>query len=68
MEKEQIQARLLTVKETAKYLAICERTVWFMIKEQKIPAIRFGRIIRFDKRDLDEFIDRCKNGRFSGQE
>lgn len=53
-------ARLKTYKATAAYLSVSEREVWRMGKEGIIPTIRIGRCVRFDVRDLDEWIEKQK--------
>ena len=52
--------RLLTSKETAAYLAICERKLWDMAKSGIIPAVRLGRAVRYDINDLNSFISKAK--------
>ncbi len=59
---ETITPRLLTVSQAARYLAVCERTLWNLTKENRIPAVKFGRAVRYDISDLDHFIDKSKNG------
>ena len=55
--------RLLSVSDTAKYLAISERTLWNLTHTQKIPSVRIGRrVVRYDLSDLDEFISKAKMG------
>ncbi len=54
--------RLKPPKWAAKYLAISERKLWQLTKDQRIPAIKFDRIVRYDLNDLDEFISRAKEG------
>ena len=54
--------RLLTSKKSATYLAISERKLWSMAKSG-ITAVRLGRAVRYDQRDLDGFIVRAKGGR-----
>lgn len=60
---ENIAPRLLNSKETAAYLAISERKLWMMYQSGAIPAVRLGRAVRYDQRDLDGFIVRAKGGR-----
>lgn len=38
---------LLTVKEVARYLVINQRTVYRLVKEQRLPAFRVGGQWRF---------------------
>ena len=61
MEKEPIK-RLLSVKETAAILGISPRTIYNNIHrkaEQKFPIKpkRVGRLVKFERRDIDEYID-----------
>lgn len=53
-------ARLLTAKQSAAYLAISERKLWEMSKSNIIPVVRLGRAVRYDRRDLDAFIQQAK--------
>lgn len=52
--------RLMTVKNAAAYLAISERKLWDMTKTGEIPAVRLGRAVRYDRSDLDSFIQQAK--------
>ena len=45
---------LLSVKETAAYIRSPQPTVYYLIKEGKIPAIRIGGRWRVKRRELDE--------------
>ena len=53
---------LMNARDAAKALAICERTLWELTKRGDIPCIRIGRAVRYDPRDLAEWIDRQKGG------
>ena len=46
----------MTTKEIAKYLRLHEITVGKYAAEGKIPAIRIGRVWRFDKEAVDRWI------------
>ena len=62
-----IAPRLLNVKEAAAYLAISERKLWSITKAETIPAVRMSpRLVRYDRQDLDEFIQRAKTGGLDG--
>jgi len=55
--------KLLTGKEAAKSLCISERTLYTLVKENRINAVRIGsKCVRFDTRDLEQFILECKGG------
>jgi excisionase family DNA binding protein len=47
---------IMTTKEIAKYLKLHEITVCKYAAEGKIPAIRIGRVWRFDKTAIDTWI------------
>jgi excisionase family DNA binding protein len=53
---------LVAPPEAAKALAIGQRTLWALTKRGVIPAVRIGRSVRYDVRDLAAFIDRAKEG------
>lgn len=54
------QKLLLTPREAAKALSICEKTLWSLSKRGELPAVRIGRAVRYDVADLQVFIDRQK--------
>ena len=45
--------QIMTTKEVAEYLRLHEITVCKYAAEGKIPAIRIGRVCRFDKEAID---------------
>lgn len=54
--------RLLSVDEAAAYLGISARTVYNQIgpkakKRFPVKVKRIGRLVKFDIRDLDRFVD-----------
>jgi excisionase family DNA binding protein len=49
-------AQIMTTKELADYLKLHAITICKLCKEKKIPAIRIGRVWRFDKEVIDEWI------------
>jgi excisionase family DNA binding protein len=48
--------RLLTAREAAKILVISASKMYYMIQTREIPSVRFGRSVRIQEKDLDEFI------------
>ena len=52
---------LLTLRQAAAFLAASERTVWGMTAPRgPLPCVRFGRTLRYDRRDLVALVDRLK--------
>ena len=54
--------RLLSVDETAQYLGISSRTLYNQIgpnakKKFPVRAKRVGRLVKFDIRDLEQYVD-----------
>lgn len=47
---------LVTTKLAAKLLAISERTLWQLTNDGDLPAVRFGRTVRYAMSDLVAFI------------
>ena len=52
---------LLTAAETARMLRVSARTLWGWTASHRLRAIRLGRLVRYDARDVAEFIDRHKD-------
>ena len=52
--------RLMKCREAAAYLGICERKLWQLEKDGRIPSVRIDRAVRFDVADLDAFIQSAK--------
>lgn len=53
--------RLLTYREAGKTLGVTERTIWTLVDQGVLPAVRFGRSVRIDPADLRRFIDQSKS-------
>jgi len=51
-----ILAQIMTTKELAVYLRLHQITICKFSKEGKIPSIRIGRLWRFDKEVIDDWI------------
>ncbi len=59
---DKLPKRLLSVEETATYLGISPRTIYNGIapKSKKpfpVKAKRIGKLVRFDIRDLEQYVD-----------
>ncbi len=53
-------SRLLTVKETCKYLRISPPTLYRMIDRKELVPVKIGKRTLFDRKDLDKYIDAAK--------
>ena len=48
----------LTAKQIAKYLQVQPLTVYQWARTSKIPAVKIGRIWRFKKNVIDNFLEK----------
>ncbi len=66
MVPEPADGKLLTVAELAVYFDVTEQTIraWAHDDQMALPHGRFGRHIRFDRTEIQEWIDeRWRHGR-----
>ena len=52
-----IMEEYLTAKQVAEYLQVKPLTIYQWAREEKIPAIKIGRIWRFKKDVIDAFLE-----------
>ena len=45
---ESTQGALFNTKQIADYIGVCPRTISNMVRERRIPVIKFGGSVRFD--------------------
>ena len=53
---EMPEPRVMTMEEAAAYLNVRVRFVRRLVEERRIPIVKMGRYVRFDRADLDAFI------------
>ena len=51
---------LITPKEAAQLLSISERTLWDITNRGRLRRVKIGRLVRYDPRDLQAWIDSAK--------
>lgn len=52
----ELKGRLLTVEDAATYIAVSTSTLYGWVWQRKIPFVKVGRALRFDRSDLDAYI------------
>ena len=52
---------IMTTREMAEYLRLHQITICKFAAEGKIPAVRVGRVWRFDKEAIDKWISEGQN-------
>jgi len=50
----------MSTADAAEYLGVQSRTLYRFIDEGRLPAYRFGRVIRLKRGDVDDFVQSCR--------
>jgi len=50
-----MQKRYLSTKELSEYINISVNTIYSWVWQKRIPHIKFGRLVRFDLKAIDEW-------------
>ena len=63
-----LQTTLMTRAEAAEYLGLAPHTlaVWQSTGRYNLPCIKIGRLAKYRKEDLDDFIQRGTTGKTQG--
>lgn len=51
-----ITRRLLDINEVAGYTGLSVHTLYTMVSQRRIPYVKMGRLTKFDKYELDRWI------------
>lgn len=51
-----MEKRLLSIIEAAEWLGLSQSYLYKLVESDQIPHIRFGRAIRFDIKELEEWL------------
>jgi len=54
---ERITRRLLSIDETSEYLGLAQATLYKMVHQRRIPDVKVGRLLRFDSRLIDDWLE-----------
>jgi excisionase family DNA binding protein len=52
-----VEKRLLTIREAAEYLGFSVHTIYGWTSQRRIPFVKMGGRLRFDKPTLDRWIE-----------
>lgn len=52
--------RLMKSSQAAAYLGISSRKLWQLTQQGRVPFVKFDRVLRYDRADLDTFINKMK--------
>ncbi len=56
------EKRLISVEKAARYLGVRKSTIYSWAWRRKIPSVKMGRRLLFDREDLDRIIEERKRG------
>jgi excisionase family DNA binding protein len=51
-----IAPRLLNIQQVATYLGLSVHTVYKFVSQRKIPHIKIGKLLKFDRQEIDRWI------------
>lgn len=57
-----MKKRLINVDEASRYLGIKKSTLYTWAEQKRIPAVKIGRRLLFDLKEIDTWIDSQKDG------
>ena len=62
MEKNrpEMEERLLTIDDIAEFLQVNPMTIYAWVRDGKIPAFKIGKVLRFKKSEIDEWLKNKK--------
>ena len=60
--KEPRTSRLMSIDELADYLGLRKQTIYNWLNQKKISGIKIGKVWRFDRREIEDWLKECKKG------
>ncbi|UCC95933.1 MAG: helix-turn-helix domain-containing protein [Candidatus Omnitrophota bacterium] len=62
MAKKRV-SRLMTIDELAEYLGLGKQTIYNWLHLKKITGIKIGKVWRFDRKYIDEWLKKCSRAK-----
>ena len=59
-DHEEKPAEFFTVGQLADLLQLTQMTIYRMVNRGELPCYSIGRVKRFSRSDIDEFLDSCR--------
>ncbi|MBK8274953.1 MAG: helix-turn-helix domain-containing protein [Nitrospira sp.] len=51
-----ITPRLLDIQQVAVYVGLSVHTVYKFVSQRKIPHVKIGKLVKFDRQEIDRWI------------
>ena len=61
--KKKVIPRLMSVDELAEYLGLQKQTIYNWLHQKKISGIKIGKVWRFDRKYIDNWIKGCNKSK-----
>lgn len=61
MRRKDMMRRLVSTAELSEYLGVPEKTLYRWARAEQLPSLHIGKLVRFDLRDIDRWIDVVKH-------
>ncbi|HBU69636.1 MAG TPA: transcriptional regulator [Elusimicrobia bacterium] len=55
-----MEKRLLNITELSEYIGLTKGTIYVWVCHRKIPVVKMGRLLKFDKIAIDKWIETKK--------
>lgn len=52
---------MMSIDELAKYLRLSKSTIYRLKSTREIPCFKTGKILVFKRKDVDEWLERCRS-------
>ncbi len=56
MKETTLKPRLVSIQEAAIYTSLSVHTIYTMVSQRRIPYVKVGRLVKFDREQLDKWI------------
>ena len=53
-----MEERLMSIEEICEYLGFSIYTIYAWVKKEKIPCHKVGRLLKFRKNEIDEWVSK----------
>ena len=58
--------KLINVKVLSDILSVKPKTIYYLVHKKAIPFIRIGKLVRFDKKEIQTWLENKKNAEVGG--
>ncbi len=55
-----VDKRLMNINDLSKHLGVQVSTVYSWVSQKKIPYVKMGRLVKFDAKDIETWVDEKK--------